>query len=198
MQIKLEKVFPIEGPPDQGWAVLSDIPAMASCMPGAGITEQVDDTHFKGQARVKVGPATVAFKGDIEVMGLDAGNRELRLLAKGSDVKGSSGATMDLTATIRAAGNGQSELAGHADIKVTGKIVSLGGRMMNAVADQVLNQFGENFTARAVALGEGEAAAAAAAKVAAQPREIRGLALVWHVIVDFLRNLFSGKPKAAG
>jgi carbon monoxide dehydrogenase subunit G len=198
MQIKLEKVYPVKAPSSLGWTILSDIPAVASCMPGAEITEQIDDTHYKGQAKVKVGPATVAFRGDIDVKGLDPESRELRMIAKGSDTKGNSSATMDLTATIRDAGDSESELVGIADVKVTGKIVSMGGRMMNAVANQVLNQFGENFANQVLALGEGEAAATAAQKAAGQPKEINGLAFVWQVIIQFFRNLFRGKHKATG
>lgn len=192
MKVNIEKVFPVDVPVSQAWRLLQDIPAVASCMPGAEITEQVDATHYKGSVKVKIGPATAAFRGDIEVKGMDAARRELQLLGKGADVKGSSSASMDLKASVREAAGGKAELVGVAEVAVTGKMASLGGRMMSQVSDQILKQFGDNFANKALALGEGEAARAAAEKVAEQPQAINGLALVWAAMVGFFKSLFGG------
>ena len=78
MEVKLDKKYPLDVSVEQAWAVLSDIRATAACMPGAQITEQLDDTHFKGTVKSKVGPAVMSFGGDIEVLQLDAGSRTLQ------------------------------------------------------------------------------------------------------------------------
>ena len=192
MQVKIDKVIPIAGPASSAWQVLSDIREVADCMPGAEITEQVDAANYKGQVRVKAGPATAQFKGDLEVKRHDAETREINLLGKGADTKGSSSATMDLTAKIRDAEGGNCELVGLAEVTITGKIASLGGRLMTSVSDQVLKQFGDNFATKVVALGEGEAAAEAAHKLEEKPKEVNGLAFLWAVIVDFFKRLFGG------
>lgn len=90
-------------------------------MPGAEITEQVDDEHFKGKVKAKVGPATMAFDGANEVLGIDADKQELRLTSKGQDSKGSSSAQMDLTAWVLESDAGGSELQGDATVTVNGK-----------------------------------------------------------------------------
>ena len=113
-------------------------------MPGAKITERLDDTHYKGTVTVKVGPATLAFRGDIEVRSWTPATRTLRLIAKGTDTR-HSGASMDLTARVEAAEDGASNLVGHSEASVSGKAAAFGGRMMDAVADQVLKQFAANF-----------------------------------------------------
>ena len=89
MEVKLDKRYPITATPEQAWAVLADIRAVAGCMPGAQITEQLDDTHFKGTVKSKIGPAVMSFGGDIELQGLDAAARSLQLMAKGADKAGS-------------------------------------------------------------------------------------------------------------
>ena len=99
MEVRLDKQYPIDASIEQAWAVLADVRATAACMPGAQITEQLDDTHYKGIVKSKIGPAMMTFNGDIEVLGLDAGLRELKMLGKGADKSGSS-ATMNLTARI--------------------------------------------------------------------------------------------------
>ena len=70
MEVKLEKRYPLQASPAQAWMVLQDVTAVANCMPGAAITEQVDATHYKGAVKVKVGPAVAAFAGDIDVISI--------------------------------------------------------------------------------------------------------------------------------
>jgi carbon monoxide dehydrogenase subunit G len=198
MQVKLEKTFAVDAPAVKSWAVLRDVPTVAACMPGAEVTEQVDDSHYKGKVKAKVGPATMAFNGNIEVLGIEPEKRELRLTAKGQDSKGSSSAQMDLTAWVVEGESGVSELKGDATVTVNGKLASLGGRMLTQVADQILNQFGKNFAGRAIASGEEEVAAPGGAAAAAEePQAINGLAFAWSVIVGFFKSLFRKKPASA-
>ncbi len=195
MQVNLDKSFIIDAPVSAAWTFLQDIPGVAGCMPGAEITETVDESHFKGVVKSKIGPATMAFKGDIEVKGIDAEKRELRLLGRGQDTKGTSSAEMDLTAQVVDVGDGKCELKGQAAVSVTGKAASLGGRMMTQVADQIINQFGKNFSNSVVALGEGDIANEAREELAEQPAELNALALAWSVIMAFFKRLFGqGKP----
>lgn len=200
MQVKIEKTFPIAAPADAAWRVLADIRAVALCMPGAQITEQIDDTHYKGEMKTRIGPASVSFTGEIEVKLSDAAGRRLELYAKGAEAGGATAATMNLGAEIRETGAASCELGGVADITLSGKLASFGGRMLNQVADQLLKQFGERFAARAVALAaeQGAPAGAAAAPAAAppqQPETLDGLALLWHVLAARIRGLFGGRTK---
>lgn len=197
MKVTIDKAYPINAPANSGWTVLQDIKAVASCMPGAEITDQKDDTHFKGQVKVKIGPATAAFKGDLELKSIDASKRELNLLGVGSDIKGTSSATLDLIASIRETGDGKCELVGHSEIVVNGKFASFGGRMMDSVSDRIIQQFADNFANKVISLGEGAEAEAAAAKVAEVPKEFNGLAFAWQLVMDFFKSLFGGKTKKA-
>jgi len=89
VKVELDKSYPIAASAEAAWKFLQDVRAVASCMPGAEITGQSDDSHFEGKVKVKIGPAVAAFKGEIEVERIDADKRELTLLGKGSDTKGS-------------------------------------------------------------------------------------------------------------
>jgi carbon monoxide dehydrogenase subunit G len=152
MEVKLDKRYDVPAGIEQAWAVLADVHATAACMPGAQITEQVDATHYKGTVKSKIGPATMMFAGDIEVMGLDAGRRELRLLAKGADKSGSS-AAMDLTAHVEpGADPGAVVLVGSATVTVSGKLAQFGSRLLVPVSDAILTQFADNFRRAAAAV----------------------------------------------
>ncbi|MGA8259183.1 MAG: SRPBCC family protein [Arenicellales bacterium] len=193
MKIDLQKSFPIDAGVEAGWKLLQDIPAVAGCMPGAEITETVDEQHYKGKVKTKVGPAAMAFNGEIQVAGVDAGRKEIKLVAKGQDTKGTSTAEMDLTAWIADAADGKCELKGNAAVTINGKAASLGGRLMKQVADQVLNQFGRNFTDRVVAMGDDPAADEARASLSTKPGELNALALVWKSLLAVLYGLFRSR-----
>jgi carbon monoxide dehydrogenase subunit G len=193
VKVEIDKVFPMDAPPANAWTFLQNIPGVASCMPGAEITEQVDDSNYKGKVKVKVGPATMAFNGKILVQGIDADKREMIMQGKGQDTKGTSSATMDLTASVRETEGGNCEVVGVAVITVTSKMASLGGRLMNQVADQILNQFGANFVNNVLAMGEGAAAEEAAVKAAEIPKELNGLAFAWNLFIGMIKSLFGKK-----
>ena len=195
MKVKLDKAFPMPAGADAAWALLQDIAGVAACMPGAKITERVDDTHYKGTVGVKVGPASLSFRGEIEVKALDASTRSLHLFAKGTDTTGSSAASMDLTARIEALDAASCSLVGVSEVSMSGKAASFGARLMGPVTDQVLGQFAANFAARLKQAPPQDAAAPApgAAAPAPEAKPLNALALAWAVIRGYLRSLFAGK-----
>lgn len=217
MKVTIDRAFPMPAGTDVTWSTLSDIEQVASCMPGASITERLDATHYKGTVKVKVGPAMLNFRGDIEVKERDEATRSLRLVAKGTDQSGTSVASLDLTARVDEAGEGSSSLVGHSESTVSGKAATFGGRMMDAVADQMLKQFAANFAARVAAQAKppappaSETVAAAAqlggvaepasgagaAQIAAAPsapappaKPLNAFALLWAIVRDWLRERF--------
>lgn len=205
MKVQLERSFPMPAAADTTWALLQDIEAVAGCMPGARITEHIDATHYKGTVSIKLGPANLSFRGEIEVRGLDAAARSLQLFAKGTDTTGGSAASMDLTARVEAVGATGCNLVGTSEVSMSGKAAAFGGRVMEPVADQILGQFAANFAAKAQAMqpaaapaGDAPATVAAAAPAtaaapAAEAPPLDGLALVWAVIKGWLRSLFAAR-----
>jgi carbon monoxide dehydrogenase subunit G len=200
MKVQLDKTFPMAASADTAWTLLQNIEGVAGCMPGASITERIDAQRFKGTVAVKFGPANMSFRGEVEVTALEPASRTLRLVGKGTDSTGSSGASMDLTARIEAVDAASCNLIGSSEVSVSGKAAAFGGRMMSSVADQVLKQFAANFAAQVQALQApeattplGAAGAQAAAATAPSPKPLNGLALVWAIIKDWLRSLFTAK-----
>jgi carbon monoxide dehydrogenase subunit G len=192
MKVQLTRTFPLPASADAAWAALQDIAAVASCMPGAKITERVDETHYKGTVAVKVGPASLSFRGDIEVQGMDASSRTLRLSARGTDTTGGSAASMDLTARIDALDAKSCNLVGESEVSMSGKAAAFGSRLMGPVSDQVLNQFAANFAARLQAVpAQGAPAQARAAPVpAAEAKPLNALSVIWAIVKGWFRSVF--------
>jgi uncharacterized protein len=198
MEVSLTKQYPLAVQADQAWAVLRDLKAVASCMPGAELTEQVDERSYKGTVKVKVGPASALFGGLVEVLEVDEVNKRMSLRGKGAD-KGGSSASMDLLATIEATPDGKSQLLGDAKVIVNGKFAQFGGRMMVQVSDVILAQFVENFRASAANVStDPELAAASLDEASATPAaparqtELNGLAILWSLIKGWFKGLLGG------
>ncbi|MCC7284600.1 MAG: SRPBCC family protein [Burkholderiaceae bacterium] len=196
MKIQLEKSYPMPASADTGWALLQDIEGVASCMPGAKITERVDAQHYKGTVAVKLGPASLSFRGEIEVRGLDAAARSLHLFAKGTDSTGGSAASMDLTARVEAVDAASCNLVGTSDVTMSGKAATFGGRVMVPVSDQILGQFAANFAAKVQEMQAAPSiagAAAGSASPAAEPKPLNALALMWAVVKGWFASLFAAR-----
>jgi carbon monoxide dehydrogenase subunit G len=211
MEVKLDKRYPLDVDPDRAWAILSNLKTVATCMPGAELTEELSATSYKGGVKVKVGPAVAQFGGIVDVLEKDDAARKMVLRGKGAD-KGGSSASMDMIAVIESdpANPAHAVLHGEASVIVNGKFAQFGGRMMVQVSEMILVQFVENFRQAALALpapvsaasADGASAATAgaagstavpAAAPAAAPKvatEINGLAIAWALIKNWWLGLF--------
>jgi carbon monoxide dehydrogenase subunit G len=202
LDVSLEKRYPVAADAARAWQVLADVQAVARCMPGAELTEQLDATRFKGIVKMKVGPVTAQFAGELEVLALEAATHTLRLRGKGSD-KGGSTATLDLTAQLQPATANEATLVGNAQVILNGKLVQMAGRMVVPVAETILAQFAQNFSNAAAAVPlavapvEQSSVASAMLELESPPlgpapapapaRELNAFALLWSVV----RNWFT-------
>lgn len=196
MEVKLDKRYELGVPAQNAWAVLSDLESVASCMPGASLGEKLGDNAYKGSVKVKVGPATAQFGGEVEILSMDVANKSLVLKGKGAD-KGGSSASMELEATIEEV-DGQSILVGLATVIVNGKFAQFGGRMMVQVSDVILRQFVDNFIAKAQALSGSDvthsADTGANESHSETANELNGLAIFWALLKSWFGGLFGKKP----
>lgn len=145
MAIKIEKTFPVKEPIDLVWTFLRDPIKVATCVPGAQITEQVDETHYKGAISVKVGPAVTDFKGEIQVVRMDAEAHEMELLGKGQDIRGKGSASMTMTGKLRALPDGGTEVISISEVQIMGLLAQMGGRVINEVSNIMFQKFSKNF-----------------------------------------------------
>ena len=164
MAVKIEKNFQVKEPVDQVWAFLSDPKKVVTCVPGAQITEQVDDTHYKGSISVKVGPSVTDYKGEVEIVRLDPQAHEIEILGKGTDVRGKGSASMKMTGKVRAAAGGGSEVVSVSELNVIGILAQMGARVIQEVSNIMFGQFMNNFRQKLEA-GEGQPGSGAAKPV---------------------------------
>ncbi|MCW5636617.1 MAG: carbon monoxide dehydrogenase [Rubrivivax sp.] len=152
MKLEFDKRYPVPARPEQAWAVLADIRATAACWPGAALTTQVDGRRYQGTAGVQVGGEPLRIDGVLELLGLDAVRRELRLRGQGDDA-GRSTVSLELQARIEPGDQPEaSALVGHAVVLVDGRLAQADRHLLVTVGDRLLAQFAENFRLAAAAV----------------------------------------------
>jgi len=145
MNTKITKDFEIAQPIGVVWKSLANPEEIVGCVPGASITEKIDDRNYKGKVVTKFGPIKAAYAGDIEIVELDEANHKMVLKGRGLDSKGKGSADMLMNGTLKEEG-GKTQVNFSMDITIVGKLAQFGSRLINDVSDQLLNQFVKNFT----------------------------------------------------
>jgi uncharacterized protein len=144
MAVKIEKTFRVDEPVEKVWSFLSDPKKVGMCVPGAQITEQVDERTYKGAIKVKVGPSVTDYKGEVQIVRMDEAAHEIEILGKGQDVRGKGSASMKMTGKLRAV-DGGTEVINISELNVVGILAQMGGRVITEVSNIMFEQFVNNF-----------------------------------------------------
>ncbi|MFM9917227.1 MAG: CoxG family protein [Rhizobacter sp.] len=128
----------IEAPREQVWRALNDPEVLQVCIPGCESLQQVSPSEMKACAQIRLGPVRARFTGRI-LMSEVRPDEGCVLLFEGSGgtagfAKGSS------TVVLVSEGTGTS-LSYSATGTVGGKLGQVGGRMIDAAARQLADQF---------------------------------------------------------
>ena len=134
--------FEVPLPPAQAWAFLLDIRRIAPCMPGAELTEVVDESTYKGKVAVRLGPVALSFAGTAKFEEIDHAAHKARVKAQGSDVKGRGGASATVNFALKPAAEG-TKVVIDTDLNLSGSVAQYGraSGMIQSVAAQIISQF---------------------------------------------------------
>jgi hypothetical protein len=79
--VRLENSFEVAASLDDAWRLLNDVPRVVPCMPGAELTETVDENTWKGLVHVRLGPVALQFATDVTREDVDeAAHRVVRVV----------------------------------------------------------------------------------------------------------------------
>lgn len=141
MAMEIEKTFDVDAPPDEVWDFLTDPDRVASCLPGAAITERLGNDAYTGTMKVKVGPVSASYKGKIQFEKLDREAGTAEIVASGQETKGKGGAEMRMTSRVTAREGGGTEVVATSQVEVTGILAQFGRGMIQDVSDRMFEQF---------------------------------------------------------
>ena len=186
----IENDFTVPRSVEDVWAYLLDVEKVAPCMPGAELTETVDDHNWKGMLNMKFGPVAMSFAGTVALEDRDDAAHRVTLHAKGMEQKGKGAANATITSWMEPGDKG-THVFMEADITLTGAAAQLSRGLLPEVSKRLTAEFAECLRAT---LEANESATDTAAPVAAKPVGGIGLGLaaMWARIAGFFRRLVGG------
>jgi uncharacterized protein len=196
--MELHNDFEVAAPLDAVWAYMLDVEKIAPCMPGAELTEVVDDHNWKGKVTVKVGPVSMAFIGAVVMVERDDTAKRVVLKADGRDSRGKGSASANVTARMEATDAG-TKVSIDTDLTITGAAAQYArGGMIEDISGRLTKEFASCLQANIGAAAHDAPAGQPAAAVAARP--VKGIRLAlwafWRSVVRFFKGLGGGKSSA--
>ena len=179
--MEFDNAFEVPLPVDDAWKVLMDIRRIAPCMPGAELTDVVDERTYKGKIGVRLGPVALSFAGTVKFEDIDHANRSARVSAQGSDAKGR-GAANAIAAFRLEPANGGTKVLVHTNLTLSGAVAQYGRGVgiIQLTAAQIINQFANNLKAQLAM--DGAAATPRRESAAGAPSQMASPAAVDQVV----------------
>lgn len=139
----LDSAFTVTAPIDQVWATLMDFQEVAGCVPGAEVLNKLSEDAYQVGMKVKLGPVTMQYKGQMEVVERD--EKAYRALLKGSAKEARGQGTAQATAHLQLVEEGGTTRGTvHADVALSGRAAAMGQGVIGSVTDQMMLQFAQN------------------------------------------------------
>lgn len=172
--MQIENAFVVPAPPDRLWSYLLDVESIAPCMPGAELTEIVDERTWRGKVHMKLGPVSLSFFGTVTLEERDDEAKRVVLNAKGVESKGKGAAKASVTSWLEP-GEAETTVKMAADIQLTGAIAQLSRGLLPEVSRKLTAEFASSLQESMLA-GEvppGESAPAAVISEGGRPHRPR-------------------------
>ena len=178
--------FEVAQPVEKVWAFFGDIPQVATCLPGAELTEDLGGEKYKGRVAIRMGPVRLQFGGTAEIAERDEAAKRLVLDAAGAEEKGRGQASMVVTATLARSGRGTRVTVAQ-DLQLSGAAAQYGRGMISDVSSVMMRDFAATMQDRIERIERGESAEQIAA---AGSSPASGLALGLRAAVMALTRVF--------
>jgi carbon monoxide dehydrogenase subunit G len=163
--------FDVAAPLDEVWKTVLDVERVAPTVPGAKVLEKTGDNSYKVSIKVKVGPMSMTYKGDVEIVEADEAEHRAVMRARAKESRGQGTADADVVMTLSGE-DGRTAAKITTDVDLSGKVATMGQGVLQDVSGRLVDTFAKNL---ATMLETGEAPAAEAPKPKAAP-EAKGAA----------------------
>jgi carbon monoxide dehydrogenase subunit G len=138
----LKDSFTVDAPIEEVWDFFQDIPRLSACIPGIEEVEEIEPDVFRGVMKVKVGPLSARFSGQVKVLERVAPER-LVALVEGEDSSSASSAKATFTGVLIEEGNG-TRLEYETDVSMRGRLAQFGFAVIRGTAKKMTGIFANN------------------------------------------------------
>ncbi len=161
--------FEVAEPVEKVWQFFENIPQVATCLPGAELTEDLGGEKYKGRVAVRMGPVRLQFAGTADITERDEAAKRVVVHAAGAEEKGRGQASMIVTATLGRVGRG-TRVDVSQDLQLSGAAAQYGRGMISDVTAVLMRDFSANMQDRISRIERGESPEQIAAAAASPAR----------------------------
>jgi uncharacterized protein len=207
--VNIENSFVVSAPPAAAWTILTDIERIAPCVPGASLSESTrsestgsdvnGDQSYKGSIKVRLGPVSLTFKGEMRFIERDDNAWTAQLAASGQEGRNRGTASANVHISLKPEADG-TRVHINTELQLAGMIAQYGrgAGVIQTVAESLITQFTEclerNILAAPIVAAPDETTPEGAAVNNTEPvRQAEALSVVSlfiDVIRRFIRRLF--------
>ncbi len=144
--MKFENTFTVQAPPDEVLATLLDVERVAPCMPGAEVLERVDENAYKVGIKVRVGPISMTYRGEVQITERDEAARTATMHATAKEARGQGTADARVHMVLTEE-NGGTRASLDTEVALSGRVAAMGQGVIADVAGKLVETFAENLAA---------------------------------------------------
>ena len=141
--MEFQNEFDVKAPIDQVWETLLDLEKVAPAMPGAQVLEKVDDDNYKVAIKVKVGPMSMQYRGDVQIADKDPAAHRATLKVKAREARGQGNANADVVMQLDERSD-ETHGQMNANVQLAGRAAAMGGSVIQDVSSKLVDQFARN------------------------------------------------------
>ena len=197
--MKISQSLTVSCPPDRAWDFFQDVPTVATCFPGATLTEDRGDGVYLGNVLIALGPFSATFEGEA-THAPDANTMSGNVEGKAVDKKGGSRSRLSLRYQL-AEVTGLTRVDFEADIQLAGPIAQFGRvGIIEEAAQLLIEDFVKNVE-QEMALSEvaddatnKDGSIDLKKENSSDPQKLRSLSaagVLWSLLKRYLGKLFS-------
>jgi hypothetical protein len=144
--VELQDAFEVPAEPEDVWKLLVDVPRIVPLMPGAELTETVDERTWKGRVHARLGPIRLVFAGTVHFEQRDDAQRRAVLRVRANESRGKGMAQATVTSDVKPIAGG-TRVEMRTDLSLSGAIAQYGSGLISDVAKRMTEEFSRNLAA---------------------------------------------------
>ncbi|HWV85501.1 MAG TPA: SRPBCC family protein [Capillimicrobium sp.] len=144
--MRFENRFEVAAPLEEVWDAVLDVERVAPNVPGAQVLEKTGDNAYKVAIKVKVGPMSMTYRGDVEVTERDEAAHRAVMKARAKESRGQGTADADVTMTL-SGDDARTTAEIVTEVDLTGKVATMGQGVLQDVSGRLVDAFAENLAA---------------------------------------------------
>lgn len=137
--MRIEETFTLTGGRDEVFALLTDVPSVAGCVPGVDKLTQAEDGSWTAELSARLGPIKATFAGQVELTPTSPDH--LEATGQGKDRRTASQVAVTFTADLVDQGPTATRVDAVADVTIRGRLGQFGTGVIRATATELIRDF---------------------------------------------------------